>query len=264
MPTEFQRNFDREAGDYDLARPEYPRELYRDIFSYQPIGSGSRALEIGLGSGKASGPVLETGCSLTGLEPGGSLAALARKRLGGFPGLTLHELTLQDFACPDASFDLIYAATAFHWIPEEYGYTRVYGLLRPGGAFARFAYHAGPDRGRQELTAEVYGLYRRYMDGGRGEYRPLTYSDSERLLSAPKKYGFTDLELHLYEFTKDFTADSYMGLLRTYPDHMSLPPENRQGLFDGIYSAISRHGGVMTVYYTVDLELMRRPGQAAK
>lgn len=257
--TDFQRNFDREAGDYDLARPEYPAELYRDVFAYQPVDEDSRVLEIGLGSGKASGPVLETGCRLVGLEPGGSLAGLARKRLEGFRNLTLLESTLQDYDCPDGAFDLVYAATAFHWIPEEYGYKRVYGLLRPGGAFARFAYHAGPDRGRGELTREVYELYRRYMHGGKGEYRPLTPADGERLLEAHKRYGFTDTEFHLYEFTKDFTAEGYMGLLRTYPDHMALDPADREGLFGGIYDAILRHGGVMTVYYTVDLELGRKP-----
>ncbi|WP_217957797.1 class I SAM-dependent methyltransferase [Acutalibacter muris] len=259
MPTEFQRNFDRQAEGYDLARPEYPPELYSDIFAYCPIDESSRVLEIGLGTGKASGPVLETGCSLTGLEPGGNLGDLAKKRLGGYENLDLRGLTLQDYDCPDNAFDLVYAATAFHWIPEEYGYRRVYDLLRPGGTFARFAYHAGPDKGRRELTGEVYELYRRHMNGGKGEYRPLTRSDSGRLLAVPQKYGFTDAKFHLYEFTKDFTAGEYMGLLRTYPDHMSLEPQSRDGLFHGIYDAIERHGGVMTVYYTVDLELARKP-----
>lgn len=260
MGTDFQRNFDDRAADYDAARPDYPADLYRDLLRYQPLGPGSRALEIGLGTGKASGPVLATGCRLVGLEPGESLLVLARERLGEPDNLALHGSTLQDFACGDGAFDLIYAATAFHWIPEEYGYKRVYGLLRPGGAFARFAYHAGPDRERHELTGEVYELYRRFMRGGKGEYRPLTRADGPRLLALPERYGFTETEFLLYEFTKDFTAGDYMGLLRTYPDHMALEPSDRQGLFDGIYDAIERHGGVMTVYYTVDMELARKPG----
>lgn len=256
---EFERNFDTQAADYDTARPEYPGALYEDILRYQPVNRESRALEIGLGTGKASGPVLKAGCPLVGLEPGGNLADLARKRLAGYSGFTLLEQTLQEYEGPAGAFDLVYAATAFHWIPEEYGYRRVYDLLRPGGAFARFAYHAGPDRKRQALTQEVYELYRRHMNGGRGEYRPLTQEDGARLLAIPEKYGFVDLAFYLYEMEKDFTAEEYMGLLRTYPDHMNLPPPDRDQLFQGIYQAIQRHGGVMTVYYTVDLELARKP-----
>lgn len=259
MSTDFQRNFDNQAADYDDARPEYPAALYADLLRYQPLGPASRALEIGLGTGKAAGPILSTGCRLDAIEPGGSLLSLARERLGTPDNLALHETTLQDFACDDGVFDLVYAATAFHWIPEEYGYKRVLGLLRPGGAFARFAYHAGPDRGRVELTAEVYSLYRRFMHGGKGEYRPLTPADGPRLLALPESYGFVETEFCLYEFTKDFTAEAYMGLLRTYPDHMALDEASKDGLFTGIYEAIQRHGGVMTVYYTVDMELGRKP-----
>ncbi len=261
---EFQRNFDNQAANYDAARPEYPGELYEDILRYQPLNRESQALEIGLGTGKASGPVLDTGCRLVGLEPGGNLAALARQRLAGRETLTLLEQTLQEYESPASAFDLIYAATAFHWLPEEYGYRRVYDLLRPGGTFARFAYHAGPDRKRQALTGEIYELYRRHMNGGRGEYRPLSPADGERLLAIPKRYGFVEPEFHLYEMEKDFTAEGYMGLLRTYPDHMNLPAFSRDQLFQGIYQAIQRHGGVMTVYYTVDLELARKTAMTAK
>ena len=49
-----------------------------------------------------------------------------------------------------------------------------------------------------------------------------------------------------------------MELLRTYPDHMKLEEEKREKLFTGIYEAIQRHGGVITVYYVMDLELGRK------
>ncbi len=259
---DFQRNFDNQAEAYEASRPEYPRELYQDMLRYQPLDRTSQVLEIGLGSGKATKPVLETGCRLVGLEPGGSLAALARRRLRDYENLTLLEQVFQDYSGPDERFDLIYAATAFHWLPEDYGYRRVYRLLRPGGAFARFAYHAGPDRKRLALTEEVYKLYREHMNGGKGTYRPLCPEDGERLLAVPKSYGFEETEFHLYELEKNFTAEEYLCLLRTYPDHMALDEEHRAKLFHGIYQAIERHGGTMTVYYTVDLELARKPGEA--
>lgn len=259
MSTEFERTFDNAAEDYDSIRPEYPRELYEDISAYLPITKESRVLEVGLGTGKAAGPVLDTGCGLTGIEPGGNLLALAKKRLQGYSNLSLIEKTLQDYGCPDNIFDLVYSATAFHWIPEDYGYKRVYSLLRPGGAFARFAYHAGPDKKRLEQSEEIHSFYEKYM-GHKGRYRELTDGRVRELAELAGKYGFTDTQYHIYHMEKDFTANEYMKLLRTYRDHMVLDPASREGLFRGIYETIKKYGGVTTVYYTVDLELGRKPG----
>jgi len=30
--------------------------------------------------------------------------------------------------------DLVYSASAFHWIPEDIGYSKVYDMLKPEGA----------------------------------------------------------------------------------------------------------------------------------
>ena len=184
--------------------------------------------------------------------------ALAKKRLEGYRNLSILGETLQDYACPDDTFDLVYSATAFHWIPEEYGYKRVYGLLRPGGAFARFAYHAGPDKKRIEQSEEIHSFYEKYM-GHKGRYRELTEDRVRELAELAGKYGFTDTQYRIYHMEKDFTADEYMKLLRTYRDHMVLDPASREGLFRGIYETILKYGGVTTVYYTVDLELGRKP-----
>ena len=51
----------------------------------------------------------------------------------------------------------------------------------------------------------------------------------------------------------------YLALLRTYPDHMALPEQKREGLFTGIANAIQQHGGTLTVFYTVDMELAQKP-----
>lgn len=255
---QFEKTFDNAALAYDESRPLYAPALYSDLFSYQPVDAGSRVLEIGLGTGKAAGPILKTGCRLTGVEPGRQLAALAKEKFQGYPHFELQNKTLQEYVCAAGSFTLVYSATAFHWIPEEYGYRRVYELLYPGGTFARFAYHAGPDRGRAALTQEIAALYRTHMSRS-GEYREFTEQDAEKLARLAEGYGFIETRWHLYSMTKDFTARQYMGLLSTYPDHMSLPEDSRRALFEGIYEAIEKYGGKITVYYTMDLELARKP-----
>ena len=42
-------------------------------------------------------------------------------------------------------------------------------------------------------------------------------------------------------------------------ENMALESGNREKLFKGIHSAINNHGGIITVYYTLDLELARKP-----
>ena len=256
--TDFERTFDNAVEEYDDNRPMYPTQLFADLLAYQPLGTNSCALEIGLGSGKASKPVLDTGCRLVGVEPGEQLAAVAKARFQSYPNFSLHQQTLQEYQGREGSFDLIYAATAFHWIAEEYGYPRVYELLKPGGTFARFAYHAGQDQGRKALAEEIQEVYRACMPGSK---TPVLFgqADAERLAGLAVKYGFADSTYKLYHITKDFTADRYIDLLKTYPNHMALEETNRKKLFHGIYQAIVRHGGVITIYYTMDMELARKP-----
>ena len=205
----FEQTFDAAALDYDSSRPLYPAALYTDLLRHVPLTAQSRVLEIGLGTGKASEPILRTGCSLTGLEPGSNLEALAAERLKGYANLSLLNCTLQDYAGEGAPFDLIYAATAFHWIPEEYGYRRVFELLREGGSFARFAYHAGSDRSRPRLAQQIEGLYQQYMRKGDKPSPPpkeFGREDAEALAAVALRYGFVEPRSFLYQMTKDFSA----------------------------------------------------------
>ena len=253
----FEKAFDNAALEYDKTRPMYVKEIYEDIFRCKQVNQDSHVLEIGMGTGKAAQPILDTHCHFVGIEPGENLAALAKERFRKYANFSLYSQTLQDFICADNTFDLVYAATAFHWIPEEYGYRRVYNLLKNGGVFARFAYHAGADKGRRALTDEIQEFYRKYMHQ---ESRPVEFGDADakKLADKAHDYGFADVKHKLYHTTKDFTADEYISLLRTYPDHMELESAAREKLFEGIFHAIVGNGGTVTVYYTMDLELARK------
>ncbi len=256
--SDFQRGFDDVSLTYDRVRPDYPSELFSEIFAYKPLYGSSRALEIGLGSGKATAPILATGCAVVGVEPGENLAAIAREWLKNYNNFSLKTCTFQDFECESETFDLIYAATAFHWISPEYGYPRVLELLKSGGAFARFRYHAGPDASRPALADEIRELYNKYMPRA-GEYKEFSAKDAENVAKIAENYGFVDAKFEIFQFTKDFSTDEYLELLRTYPDHMRLADEPRGRLFGGIRDAIERHGGTITVHYVADLELARKP-----
>ncbi len=52
-------------SEYDKWRPTYVKKLYDDIFAAKEINQLSNVLEIGIGTGQATLPILEKGCSLT-------------------------------------------------------------------------------------------------------------------------------------------------------------------------------------------------------
>lgn len=254
---EFEKTFENAMEDYDGTRPVYPQELYDDIFAYTHIGEKSDVLEIGIGTGKATAPILRTGCNLVAIEPGERMCQFTKEKYKSHSNFQLYNGTVQEFDCPPGSYDLVYAATSFHWIPEEYGYKRVYDLLKPGGVFARFGYHAGKDKLRLELAEEIQRAYVTYM-GVKEEPREYSEEDAQRLALIAPEYGFVDTQCKMYRWTKEFTADEYMKLLRTYPNHVALPSDRRDGLFSAVYHAIKDNGGIITVYYTMDLHLARK------
>lgn len=53
--------FNEDEYNYDKARPDYPKELFEDIFNYINLSESGNALEIGIGTGQATLPFLDKG-----------------------------------------------------------------------------------------------------------------------------------------------------------------------------------------------------------
>ena len=133
----FGHTFDSVTADYDRWRPDYPAALYRDLLALCPLNEASRALEIGIGTGQATRPILETGCAVTAVEPGAQLTQFVRAKFAEYPRFQAENTRFEDFSADPGSFDLVYAATAFHWVDPEVGYPKVMALLKPGGGLPK-------------------------------------------------------------------------------------------------------------------------------
>lgn len=253
--------FDTVADTYEKLRPGYVDELYQDIFEYKTINKQSRVVEIGIGGGQATLPILKTGCNLTAVDYGENFCEICRKKFKEFPNFSAVSGKFEDIDC-NGKYDLIYSASAFHWIPEEIGYKKVYDMLKNGGVFARFANHPYRDKGKPELSAEMDRIYAEYYCKYHNkEPKPLVeYTEHQahnRALIA-EKYGFTDIQYKLDYRTRTFTAKEYIMLLGTYSDHIAIEETIRNEFFSKIEDAINRHGGEITIYDTIDLQLARK------
>lgn len=247
--------FNTVCFEYDKWRPTYPKELYDNIFDVIEINPLSNVLEIGIGTGQATLPILETGCSLTAIELGDQLAEYSKEKFKKYEKFIVKNMAFQDFECPSSSFNLIFSATAFHWIPEEIGYTKVFNILKRGGVFARFANNPYKDK---EIHIAFEKIYAKYMPGSLvdDEYNE---ENAKNRADIACKYGFTDTSYKLYRRTRTFTADEYTMLLGTYSDHIAIEKTTRKKFFDEIRQAIYDNGGIITLYDTIDLQIARKP-----
>ena len=253
--------FDTVAETYEKLRPGYVDELYQTIFEYKPINNTSSVVEIGIGGGQATLPFLQTGCNLTAIDCGENFCKICREKFKSYPNFSAVSGKFEDVDI-GCEYDLLYSASAFHWIPEGIGYKKVYDMLKDGGVFARFANHPYRDKEKPELSAEMDRIYAEYYCKYHNkEPKPLVeYTEQQaydRALIA-EKYGFTDVRYKLFYRTRTFTAKEYIMLLGTYSDHIAIEATIRNAFFAKIEDAINRHGGYITIYDTIDLQLARR------
>jgi SAM-dependent methyltransferase len=250
--------FNEIPADYDKWRPTYVPELYQDILDFKDINKSSNVLEIGIGTGQATLPFLKTNCHLKAIELGDKLAEYSKQKFKEHKNFEVHNISFQDFEGLDQSFDMIYSATAFHWIPAEIGYPKVYNLLKSGGVFARFANHPYKDKGNEALDIAIQKVYSKYMSYAPA---PPEYGKEQcgEIANKMQEYGFIDVNYKLYQRTRTFKADEYISLINTYSDHRAMDEEKRNKFYNEIIDEINKHGGNITVYDTIDLQLARKP-----
>ena len=255
--------FDTAVSVYDKMRPGYVDELYRAIFDYVQIDHDSNVVEVGSGSGQATGPVLKTGCALTAVEYGENFSELLREKYKEYKRFEVKTGKFEDTEMEDNKYDLVFSATAFHWVPEDIGYPKVFSMLKSGGAFARFANRPRNSQNDPELAQEIDRIYdehyNRYYGVQSGTKKWFTEEKAIEISRIPVKYGFVDVQYHLFHRERVFTANEYIQLLGTYSDHIAIEKTIRQEFFSKIEDAINRHGGWITISDTLDLELARKP-----
>jgi SAM-dependent methyltransferase len=134
---ELRGGFNDDAVAYDRTRPVCPGAMFDDLLRLAGLAPGDRVVEIGCGTGQATVPLAERGLAVTAVELGPALAAVARHRTGGFPGVSVAAAAFEDWQ--DAGGTPVRAVVSFnalHWIDPAVRYAKPAGLLAPGGAMA--------------------------------------------------------------------------------------------------------------------------------
>jgi SAM-dependent methyltransferase len=243
---------------YDRARPEYPAAVFDDLAELALLEPGSRVLEIGPGTGKATVELVRRGYAVTGIELSPELAEIARRNA---PDAEVEVGDFESWEPREADYDAVVAFAAFHWVAPELRYTTPARLLRPGGALAVVhGSHVLPPDGDQ-FFAEV-----------QEDYDAVVPHPDNRAPGPPEEIGsewgdefrvsgvFDRVEERRHVQALTYTADEYVGVLGTFSNNLALPPAQRDELFRRIRARIdTRPGGRVTKHFLLVLTLGYRP-----
>jgi len=259
MPTEDRLLFDTVAALYDRARPTYPVELFDDLVELAGSPDSGRVLEIGCGTGQATLPLARCGYRITAVEIGANLAAVARRNLAAFADVDVQVAAFEDWPLPQEPFDLVLAATSFHWLDPAIAVPKIAAALRPGGAVAIVS-GGHVEGGTSQFFVDVQECYVRHMPGTPPGLR---LSKAEDLpVGAPELDAsglFGPVQSHRYVWLREFTTQTYLDELNTYSGHLALDQSNRAALLSCIGTMIDeRYGNHIAKTYVTDLDVARR------
>ena len=256
--------FDTAAELYERARPGYPRQLFADLATSTGLQTaGARVLEVGTGTGQATRGLLERGWSLVTLEPGRELAAVARRVLAGRGDVDVVVSPFERWEAGDQTpFDLVFAATSWHWLDPQVAYRRAAELLRPGGHLAIVATEHVSPPGGDDFFPQVERVYDEVgMGDGQGGPKPPEAIAAPDVEAIGGSGFFAQPIVHRYVWSQDYTAEEYLALLSTYSGHIAASPWQRETLFRGIRELVAaRPCATVRKHYLNTLQIAPRIG----
>ena len=255
---ELRDRFNEDAISYDRYRPTYPEALFLDIMAYTGVKAGSKAVEIGVGTGQATKPFLEAGYKVCGVELGDRLSAFVSEKYRDYDNFDVYCGDYMELSFAEASIDLVYSATAFHWLPQKEAYEKIRKELKRGGTLAIFRNHPYPNREEDETNAASRRVYNRLRASGK-KIVEFSENDCLTMVEALNENGFREVESKLYRRVRTLSTEDYIGLLNTYSDHRALEPRLKERFEEEMRAAIDGVGGSIHIYDTIDLYLARNP-----
>jgi SAM-dependent methyltransferase len=233
---------------YDKVRPGYPDELFADLVTITGMTDKSSVLEVGCGTGQATRALATRAGSVTAVEPGAAMAALARERLTALGNVTVEMSMFEDWDDRGARFDVLVAASSWHWVDPSIGWRRAHDVLRPGGWMALLGNVVVRRPGEPEVYAETADLHERFSPGNPDWGHPpfedevRTTNEGWGLVEGPGGL-FGPTIVRWYPTVQWFDGAGFADLLRSTSIYRRLDRDVREPLLDAIAERIRTRMG---------------------
>lgn len=251
--------FSNVIADYEAARPGYPVELKKRIEEFSGIRPGAQLLEVGAGTGQATGLFLGGGYSLDLLEVSDEQVGFLQEKYGAYSGIAVKKGYFEKYEA-DKKYDLIYSATAFHWVKSEIGYPKAWEMLKEGGTLAVFWHMSSVTKHEGGVFDGLNEIRRKYLpDAGDGfDETGVEQVRRKRIHQIQSGGCFGFPEMHGFIWTDEYDAERYVRLINTYSDTQLLEETVRAAYLHEIRTHILKSGGRVEMPQRVMLYLVRK------
>jgi SAM-dependent methyltransferase len=254
-------SFGTNAQRYDRARPSYPRAMVDRLLAASPrTASRPRVLDVGCGTGIVARLFQAAGAQVLGLDPDERMAAQARAG-----GLEVEVARIEEWDPAGATFNMVVAGQAWHWIDPVAGAGTAGRALRPGGRLAVFWNSFRPPPGLGEaMTAVVQRVLpdtplRNGLPGPDGYARL-----ADRAIGGMREASvFQDTDTWFFDWDRPYTRDEWLDAVPTFGGNNQLPAAQLNEVLAGIGAAIDDIGGNFTMGFTTVVATAVKTGEAA-
>lgn len=220
--AKFTADFGKTAEDYARHRAGYPDWLFERLMRRGLVRPGMRALDLATGTGYLARGLAQRGLIVTGLDVSAEMMAAA-KALDAAQGLRIEYVTgkAEETGLPAVCFDLVTAATCWHWFDHAKASAEVLRLLKPGGWLVICSQDWLPQGGN--LVARTEAIVKRHnpkwpWDGLDG-LKPGFVRDL-------RAAGFQSIESFSIDFDIPYSHEGWRGRMRASAGISgSLPPD---------------------------------------
>lgn len=252
------RTFDEVARLYNEVRPRYPDELFLKLIEAAALQPGSKLLEIGPGTGQATTPLAMKGFDITAIELGAALANVLSNALQHHKNVQVIVGAFEEIALPASSFDLVFAATAFHWIDPLVRFKKAHNLLKNGGHLAiMHTHHISDEKGDAFFNASQ-AVYDKY---------DFTDKDKKPVFLKNKELKPNDLDESLFrlKYFQSFpvvirySAKKFVQLLNTYSNHLVAAEAVQHAFYLDIETLINeKFQGAVDKHFSMSLTIAEK------
>jgi SAM-dependent methyltransferase len=257
IDEERRTSFGSVATQYDRSRPSYPAEMVRDVVEYAGVKQGSRVLEVGAGTGKATALFAARGLEIDAIEPSAEMAEVASSNPVA-AGVRFEICKFEEAELDPHAYQLIYSGQAWHWVEPGTGEQLAAAALIEGGALAcfwnRVDWRACPLRQKLDIAYESIGWGPQGLMTPRAATLEFAENWRQRIDQAD---GLHLPEARTYEWTETYSTAQYIALLGTHSDHILLEEARRIQLFGAVAGVIEEAGGSLELTYSTQLCLAR-------